>query len=49
MSSAGEAQVRPQLPWVEGVEALELIIRYAFNASDGARGADWNYVRRMRD
>ena len=48
MSSAGEAQVRLQLPRVEGVEAFELLIRYAFFASDGAKGADWNHVVRMR-
>lgn len=42
MSSAVEAQVRLQLPRVEGVEAFELLIQYAFIALDGARGADWN-------
>ena len=44
MSSAGEAQVRLQLPRVEDVEAFESLIQYAFIASDGARGADWNHV-----
>lgn len=49
MSSAGEAQVRPQLPRVEDVEAFEAFIQSAFLASDGARGADWNHVMWMRD
>ena len=43
MSSAGEAQVRLQLLLVEGVEALESLIHYAFIASDRARGADCNH------
>ena len=42
-SSAGEAQVRLQSPRVDGVEAFELLIQYAFIASDGARGADCNH------
>ena len=49
MSSAGEAQVRVELSRVEDVDAFASFIQYTFDASDGARGADWNHVMRMRD